>query len=281
MNVLVTGAYGQCGTALIDHLHEKAEYEFRYLNRSDRPDGHPYGDFSTFVADITDFDTMRPAYDDQDAVVHLAGIPNEAPFKDTLEANIVGTYNVLEAARQARVGTVVFGSTNHVVGMYEKDHAPKIYETDSNILIDHTDPIRPDSYYGTSKAFGEALGRYYVENYEYPERFYALRIGNVSHERDDDPYASAESAVADGKYERGSPEYERTVARMKAIWQSRRDFAHMVERCLCGASVPFDIFYGVSDNERRWLDIEHAREVIGYTPQDNAERWHPPSERSA
>lgn len=274
MKVLITGAYGQCGTALIDHLHE--EHECRYLNRSDRPDDHPYGGYNTFVADITEPESMRPAYDGQDAVVHLAGIPNEAPFEDILTANIVGTYNVLEAAKQAQIESVVFGSTNHVVGMYETENAPALYELDSDVMIDHTDPVRPDSYYGTSKAFGENLGRYYVENYDYPKRFYALRIGNVSHEGMDDPYAYAEKCVADGEYERGSTEYEQTVARMKAMWQSRRDFAHMVDCCLRAEDGSFDVFYGVSDNDRRWLDIDHARTVIGYHPQDNGERCQPP-----
>jgi nucleoside-diphosphate-sugar epimerase len=277
MKVLVTGAYGQCGTALIDHLDGRAEYEFTYLNRSDRPAEHQYGGFETHVADVADYGAMRPAFEGQDAVVHLAAFPKTGgSWDDVFEPNVVGMYNTLEAAREAEVESVVFGSTNHVVGMYEVENAPELYEPDFELTVDHTDPRRPDSYYGTSKSFGEDLGRYYVENYDYPERFYALRIGNVSFAEEDDPYASAEKAVESGSLERGSEAYERTVARMKAMWHSRRDFAHEVDCCLRDESVEFDVFYGVSDNDRRWLDIEHAREVIGYDPRDNGEEWDGP-----
>jgi len=256
MDVLVTGAYGQCGTAIIDHLDGRDDYRFTYLNRSDRPADHPYGGYDTVVGDVTEFDAIRPAFDGQDAVVHLAGITDEAPWSDVLEANVVGAYNVYEAACRAGVESVVFASTNHVVGGYEEEFAPEIYRPRSGVVIDHTDPVRPDSYYGVSNAFGEALGRFYVENREAPARCYALRIGNVSFEAED--YAESD--------------------RMKAIWQSRRDFAHQVDCCLQDRSVAFDVFYGVSDNDRRWFDIEHARARIGYTPRDNGETSEAPPE---
>jgi len=85
-------------------------------------------------------------------------------------------------------------------------------------------------------------------------------------------------AILDGEYERGSEPYERDLARMKAMWQSRRDFAHQVDCCLRDDTVSFDIFYGVSDNRRRWLDLEHARSVIGYDPRDDGEDWHGPDD---
>jgi NAD+ dependent glucose-6-phosphate dehydrogenase len=277
MDVLVTGAYGQCGTAIIDHLDDEAGDEFTYLNRSDRGPDHPYGGYETVLGDVSDFDSMRSAFEGQDAVVHLAALPNVGgPWPEILENNIIGAYNALEAAREADVETFVFGSTNHVVGMYEEEHAPELYSREYGLVVDHTDPVRPDSYYGTSKAFGEDLGRYYIENYEYPRQFYALRIGNVGFSEKDSPYASAENAVESGEIERGSEAYERRVARMKAMWHSRRDFAHQVECCLRDDDVSFDIFYGVSDNRRRWLDLEHARAVIGYDPRDDGEAWTEP-----
>lgn len=278
MDVLVTGAYGQCGTAIIDHLDGDSEFTFTYLNRSDRAPDHPYGGFDTVLADVSDYESMRLAFEGQDAVVHLAALPNEGPWPDILQNNIIGAYNALEAAREAEVETFVFGSTNHVMGMYERENAPEIYYPEFGLVVDHTDPVRPDSYYGTSKAFGEDLGRYYVENYEYPKQFYAFRIGNVSFDEEDNPYASPEKAVEKGDFKRGSEEYEHSVARMKAIWQSRRDFAQQVDCCLRDDSVSFDIFYGLSDNSRRWFDLEHARSVIGYNPQDNGEEWSGPGD---
>ncbi|MFC6614293.1 NAD-dependent epimerase/dehydratase family protein [Halopenitus salinus] len=279
MDVLVTGAYGRCGTAILDHLHDDPDHEFTYLNRSDRDEDHPYGGYDTVVADVADYEALRSACEGMDAVVHLAAYPFvDGEWNDVLEPNIVGTYNVLEAARDAGVGSVVFASTNHVMGMYEEEFAPELYEPDFDLELTHEDPVRPDSLYGTSKVFGEAIGRQYVENYEFPNQFYALRICSVRHEAYDHPYGDAEAAVEEGRIERGSAEYRREVNRMKATWHSRRDFAQLVDRCLRDDDVSFGIFSGVSDNDRRWFDIEHAREVLGYEPQDNAETWDAPPE---
>ncbi|WP_266082993.1 NAD-dependent epimerase/dehydratase family protein [Haladaptatus caseinilyticus] len=277
MNVLLTGTYGRCGTAIIDHLHDRQNYQFTYLNRSDRPDNHPYGGFDTVIANVSDYDTMRSAFDGQDAVIHLAAYPYvDGTWHDVFEPNVIGMLNALEAAREAEVETFVFGSTNHVVGMYERENSPEIYHPDTDIVLDHTVSVRPDSFYGTTKSFGENLGRYYVENYEYPKRFYALRICSVRDKAYDHPYGDAENGVEEGEFERGSSEYNEQVARMKAMWQSRRDFAHQVDCCLQDENVEFDVFYGVSDNYRRWFDLEHARSKIDYRPQDDGEEWNAP-----
>ncbi|ELZ15404.1 NAD-dependent epimerase/dehydratase [Haloterrigena salina JCM 13891] len=274
----MTGSYGRCGTAIIDHLHDDDRYEFTYFNRSDREEG-PYAEYETVVGDVADYETLREACEGQDAVVHLAAYPyTDGDWTDIFRPNIVGMYNVLEAAREAEVESVIFGSTNHVMGMYEIENAPEIYERDHDLVIDHTDPVRPDSYYGASKSFGEDLGRYYIEDCEYPKQFYALRICSVRSEEYDHPYGDAEIGVEEGDWECGSDEYEEQVARMKATWQSRRDFAHQIDCCLRDDSVEFDIFSGVSDNRRRWYDLEHARARIGYDPQDDGEEWDAPPE---
>ena len=272
-NILLTGAFGRVGTAIIDHLSDRQEYDFTHLNRSDRDE------YDTFVADVSNYEEMRPAFDDKDAVVHLAGYPEpDGSWEQILENNIIGMYNTLDAARNAGVETFVFGSTNHVVGMYEVEFAPKIYQPDYDLMVDQDSPRRPDSYYGSSKSFGEDLGRYYTENYEFPSQFYAHRICSVRHEEYDHPYGDAEHGVDNGDWERGSDEYEETVARMKAMWQSRRDLAQQIDLFLLDEDVEFDVFYGVSDNDRRWFSIEHSRDVLGYEPQDNGEEWDAPPE---
>jgi nucleoside-diphosphate-sugar epimerase len=271
MQVLLTGPYGSCGTAIIDHLADDEEYDFTYFNRSDRPDDHLYGGYDTVVADIADYEAVSEAREGQDAGVHLAAVPTgSAPFEEVLEANIVGTYNVLHAAHEAGVESFVFASTNHTVGMYEKTLRPELYEEGAGTVVDHTSPVRPDSYYGVSKVFGEALGRYYVENFDAPERFYSLRICNVTSADRDTPTDYAEHLIEEGA-DPDSEEFERKIKRKQAMWHSRRDFAHQVECCLQDESVEFDVFYGVSDNANRWFDIEHARSVIGYRPRDRSE----------
>ncbi|MFC7203144.1 NAD-dependent epimerase/dehydratase family protein [Haloferax namakaokahaiae] len=279
MDVLMTGVYGRCGTAVIDHLHDDPAYDFTYFNRSDRPDDHPYGGYDTVVGDVSDYDLLREAAEGQDAIVHMAAYPyTDGTWEDIFEPNIIGMYNALEAAREAEVESFVFLSTNHVMGGYEDEFAPEIYQPGHGLVVGHRDPARPDSFYGMSKAYGEDMGRYYVENYEYPKRFYALRVCSVRMPEYDHPYGDAERAVDEGEIERGSPEYEETVARMKAMWQSRRDFAHQIDCCLQDESVDFGIFSGVSNNRRRWYDLEHARSQIGYHPKDDGDEWDSPPE---
>ena len=175
--VLVTGAEGTIGTAVREHL--AGRYELTSLTLTPQ-------EFPSHVADIAELDAILPAFENVDAVVHLAASASlEAPWDDVLHNNIVGTYNVFEAARQAGVSRVVFASSNHTVGMYELDGAPDLYDPDDDRSYDHTAEIRPDSLYGVSKVYGEALGRMYMERYGL--RVFCLRIGAVR--ANDDPTA--------------------------------------------------------------------------------------------
>ncbi len=274
MDVLITGAHGQVGTAIAERLGDTPEYDLTYLDREDSPERE------TIVADVADYDAIRPAFDGIDAVVHLAAAPRpDLPWNEILESSLIGTYNVMEAAEDAGVEQVVFASSHHVSGNYEIKNAPELYEACLDFKIDHTDPVRPDSYYAIAKLFGEHTGHHYVENRDAPDQFYAIRFCNVSGEEYDDPYGRAEEAVERGEYERDSPEYEQRVARRRAMWCSRRDAAQLVERCLQDKTVDFDVFYGVSDNPARWFDISHARNVLGYEPQDDASEWDERPER--
>ena len=249
--VLVTGAEGTIGTAVREHLAE--HYELACLTLTPQR-------FSSHVADISDLDAIRPAFENVDAVVHLAASPAiETPWEEVLRNNIVGTYNVFEAARSAKVERIVFASSNHVVGMYELDGAPTIYGSDDRRRYDHTAAIRPDSLYGVSKAYGEALGRFYADRHGL--RVFCLRIGAVR--ASDDPTIPSENPLldldADGRRNR-----------MRAVWLSRRDCAELIARCLDVEDVPWAVVYGVSGNARRFWDLTHARDLLGWEPQDAA-----------
>jgi len=269
MNIIITGVSGTIGQAIVDHQRDN----FNFVSF----DLKEHANVGTNTGDVSNYDSVQRAFTGQDGVVHLAADSNvDANFDSLLPNNIVGAYNCLEACRECKIKTAVLASSNHVVGMYEQEHAPELYNPEYDLKIDHTAPIRPDSLYGTSKAFLEALGRYYVENYTYPKQVYAIRIGSVREPTYNHPYGDAEKGVDDGKWERGSDAYQREVRRMKATWQSRRDVASLVECCLRDETVSFDIFYGVSDNDASWFDISHARERIGYKPQDSADEWESP-----
>lgn len=292
-NVLVTGPYGEAGEAILNHLYGKDDYEFEFLNLSDHPD------YETHVADIADYDAIRPAFDGQDAVIHLAAQSDAgASLGEIIEPNIVGTYNILQAMADAGVEKLVFASSQRVMGLYEEDHAPALYEEDYPLKLDHQTLPKPDSYYGASKVFGENICRVHARRDGAPSQVYSLRISSVRTEKYDHPYGDAERGVdrgeeheldegddvwdqsQTGSWERGSEMYERMVKRMKATWTSQRDFAHMLECCLKDDSVTYDTFYAVSDNEARWFDLDHAKAVIGYDPKDDASEWAGPPERA-
>lgn len=276
MNVLVIGPYGRVGTAIIDHLEDRDEYEFTYLDIEDRPE------YETVVADMTDYEAVRPAFDSQDAVIHLAYTFDEYTdahsrtihWADEVRDNLIATTNVVEAAIDAGVGKCLYASSHHVVGLHEVLNRPEIYSLDFDLEVDRTDIVCPDSMYGVTKVYSEGVGHLAARMHNLS--FYALRIGAIRHAERDHPYGEAENRVEAGEIERWSDEYDELVARYKGLWQSRRDFAQMVDLCLQDDTVEFDIFYGVSDNDRRWLDISHSREVLGYDPQDNGEEWTAP-----
>jgi len=251
MRVLVTGAEGTIGAAVREHLGDR--YELTCLTLTPQ-------EFTSHIADIADLDAIRPAFEKVDAVVHLAASPAlETPWADVLHNNIVGTYNVFEAARLAEVPRVVFASSNHVVGMYELDGAPGLYDPDDGRNYDQTAEIRPDSLYGVSKAYGEALGRMYMERYGL--RVFCLRIGAVR--ANDDPTLPTPNPLLD-------LDAEGLRNRLRAVWLSRRDCAELIAACLEAEDVSWAVVYGVSANPRRFWDLSHARELLGWEPRDSA-----------
>ena len=74
-------------------------------------------------------------------------------------------YNLYEAARKHGVKRIVFASSNHVTGFYRQDE-----------VISPHDPMRPDGFYGLSKAFGENLAQLYLDRYGIET--VSLRIGS-------------------------------------------------------------------------------------------------------
>jgi nucleoside-diphosphate-sugar epimerase len=215
------------------------------------------------VGDIRDLATIRPAFAGVDAVVHLAAASSvDAPWDDVLADNITGTYNVFEAAREHGVRKVVFASSNHVVGMYEVEGAPAIYDLADRRLCEPLTPVRPDSLYGVSKVFGEALGRLYADRHGMD--VVCLRIGSVR--EDDDPTRGQA-----GRPFAPFPELTEAQSRhrLRAAWLSHRDCAQLIQRAL-DAPVHWAVVFGVSNNPRRFWDLQGARDLLGYDPIDAA-----------
>ena len=226
--LLLTGAAGGLGRELRTRLKPHCEV----LRVSDLADLGPAGAGEEVVqAPLEDRAAVLSLLDGVSAVVHLGGVSVETPFDPILQANIVGTYNLYEAARKHGVRRVVFASSNHVTGFYRQDE-----------VISAADPLRPDGLYGVSKAFGENLARFYFDRYGIET--VALRIG------------SSFPAPKD--------------RRMLATWMSFDDLERLVVASLTAPLVGFSIIYGASDNRTKWWDNTSAGH-IGYVPQDSSE----------
>jgi uronate dehydrogenase len=186
----------------------------------------------TFVAaDLTKPDEVAAAVKGADSVIHLGGYSVEGPWDTILQANIIGCYNLFEAARQAGVKRVVFASSNHAVGFYPRKR---------KIGTDVT--VRPDSRYGVSKAFGEALGALYSDKHGMIVT--CLRIGNVGPRPLD--------------------------VRRLSIWISPEDIVQLIGIGLNHPDIRFEILYGASNNEAAWWDNSRAQS-LGYRPKGRAE----------
>jgi len=227
--ILITGAAGAIGKVL------RAAYRGKYqLRLSDiAPLGEAAPGEELVSADITDLAACERMMQGVDCVVHLGGRAVEDAWEVILPANIVGCYNVFEAARRAGVKRVIFASSNHAIGFHRRER-----------FIDNTVQPRPDTRYGVSKVFGEALGRLYADKHGMSVA--CLRIGTFRNpDRPDN-------------------------ARQLLTWISHRDMVQLVGRCIDTPDYHFVVVYGVSNNLRNRWDNTNVK-FLGYKPEDDSE----------
>ena len=243
--VLITGMSGLIGQVCQRELGDR--YTLSALNRS------PVEGVACLQADISDLEAIRPAFEGVDVVVHLAAMAKgEATWEEVLPHNIVGTYNVFEAARTAGVQRVIAASSGAAVSNAEREMPYRAlvegrYEEAAG--WDTLDPslVRPSGLYGCSKLWGEALAHHYSDAWGLSA--ICLRIGAVN--QADRP----------------------TSTREFSVWCSQRDIAQMVRRCIdAPQSLKFATFYVVSDNKWSYRSLANARTELGFEPQDQAEQ---------
>ena len=225
---LVTGAAGDIGSRLRKLL--PALYpDIRWSDIRTPADLTANEEF--VAADLSKMEDVEKIVQGIDGIVHLGGFSVEAPWETILQSNIIGCYNLFEAARRHRVERVVFASSNHAVGFYPRRR---------RIGVDAA--VRPDSRYGVSKAFGEALGALYA--FKHGLRVTCIRIGNF-----------------------GDVPVDR---RRLSIWLAPQDLVQLIRIGLEHADIRYEILYGASDNARGWWDNAAAFR-LGYRPQGRAE----------
>ena len=234
--ILLTGASGRLGTHL-RHWFTARGRAFLATDIVAPGDGAPVE-----IADLAD----RAAVDhlmaqDISAVVHLGGMSKEAGWQTVLEANIMGAYNVFEAARKAGVGRIIFASSYHVQGMYPTGEVP----------IELSDPFRPDSLYGVSKAFGETLSRLYFDKFGI--ECLAIRICTAGNP--------------------GGPREAR-------LWFNRDDLASLVDHALDLPTLGHRTIFGISNNPNAFY-VNPPDADFGWTPSHGSLELGTPDPREA
>jgi len=274
-SVLITGVYGLIGGEVYLALQDQSD---RYLPyglarrrvpsvRSSRTRDLSIPDERFILSDMSGLDLLVERMQGIDVVVHMAADPRiDAPWESILASNIVGARNIYEAARLCGVRRVIYASSNTVSWGYLDEEPYSILSEnrydeitpDDVVPVTHEWPTKPTAYYPASKVWGEALGHVYAHTHGLS--VICLRIGWVNDE--DCPH---------------------TYGWARAGWLSKRDAVQFVVKAIEAPSdLRYDVFYGLSNSRWNWQDIDHAREVLGYEPLDDAEeRWQPETPEGA
>lgn len=231
MKVLVTGAAGSIGRVATVGLADRG-HTVVGLDRVPQPDGE---DGAWYSVDATDPDAVAAVFEEEslDAVVHLAGLADEASLPDAFTSHVVTTGALLDAMVENDVRRFVYAGSNHAVG-----RTPR-----TDLLGIATRP-RPDTFYGVAKVAAEALMSLYADRYGIDA--VSCRIGSF----------------------RDRPETVRNLS----TWLSPDDCVRMLHAALTATAPGYAVLYGISANTRAWWDLEPGR-ALGYEPQDDAEEF--------
>jgi len=235
--VLLTGAAGRLGAILRPRLLAK----YGGLRSTDRNPVTPSPNEEFLACDLADLANLTRVAQGCRTILHFGACAHHQDFPAIFQGNIVGAYNMFEAARQNGVTRVVFASSVHVVGFYPKDGA-----------LDANAPHRPDSLYGASKCFGEDLARLYWDKHGI--ECASLRIGMCGH---------------------GT-----SVGSLAPVWLSDGDLWHLVEACLDAPLIGFTVMYGASNNPDVPWHNGHAAH-IPFVPKDRLAAVAFPADESA
>jgi uronate dehydrogenase len=226
--VLLTGASGTIGRLLTRRLAALG-WSLRATDIVPFPEELP-PEVPFELVDLEDRDAVQRSAEGCGLILHFGGVSTEQPFDAVLGPNLRGSFHIYEAARREGA-RVVFPSSVHTVGLYER-----------TVTLDQDCPLRPDGYYGLSKAYGELLARMYWEKHGVESVL--IRIGSVLPEAPDE--------------------------RILSTWISHDDFVRLLQRCALAEQTACSVVWGASNNSRsfwRW----DARGLIGWTPLDSSD----------
>lgn len=249
MRIAVTGAAGEIGTETVNALSNEG-YEVVSIT-------HPKHEISdSYPVELGDRAGLVDALSGVETVIHLAADRSaNASWESVLHNNIIGTKNLYSAAHETGVRRVIFASSNHV------QHMRNIGSADDPATMTPQpetcrpgDLTRPDSLYGVSKVFGEAIGSYYADRFGL--EVLNFRIGWFLTKEDLEALQSKPESIA--RYAR-------------AMWLSPRDCRHAMQLAV-GTELPSNPLTVnlLSHNFERYSSITETMRSIGYTPKDNS-----------
>ena len=257
--ILITGVSGLIGSTVYQRLVQEPDvYDVcGFSRRRELSERVPAGrdleipDDKFHQGTVQDMEAVKKAVEGMDTVVHMAATWNR--WEDILPHNLVGAYNLFEACQQAGVKRLIAASTIQVSsGQRQREPYRSIAAKEYNkvpadfVHVTTAQAAEPINLYSASKVWAESLARAYTHRSDLS--CICIRIGWV--------VAEDRPPKPDGV----------------DIWCSQRDIAQLVERCIAAdEDLRFGIFYGLSDNQWNWVDLEDARQKVGYMPQDRAE----------
>lgn len=228
--LLITGATGNMGKVARDRLGHLAT-TLRLASRSDL--GEVRANEEHVVGNLADPAAVAEMVADCDGILHLGGQSVEADWATMRAANLDGMYHLYEATRKHGKPRILYASSNHAIGFHSVD-----------TVLDADATTRPDSLYGVSKVFGEALARMYFDKYGIETA--CVRIGSCWPKPKDH--------------------------RMLSTWLSANDFVSLCERVFSVAKLGCPIIYGVSANKQVWWDNSKV-DFLGWQPKDSSDQF--------
>ena len=232
--ILITGAAGRIGSYLTRLWADTYDLVLTDIRQPETTLGFPFTE-----ANLTDEESMCTLCEGVDTVIHLGADPRpQAPWESLLPNNVIGLYNVYEAASQARCRRVVFASSVNAILGYPEDSQPHTHM-----------PPRPGNLYGATKVWGEAVASFYADFRDLSS--VCLRFGAVT-----------------------SPEFEEKIHiehKMISMVLTYRDLGKLVTASVeAPDDLRYGVFHGVSNNRFKWIDISDARRLLGYEPEDDS-----------
>jgi nucleoside-diphosphate-sugar epimerase len=236
--VLVTGSAGAVGNAVCQRLAARG-----HIVRG--ADQRPTPNVADVIeGDLADKETVYRAVEGMETVIHLAAYVNNGELVETLlRPNVISPYYICEAARELGVKRVVLASSVQVIEGFGR--------TGRTIGVD--EGLRPRNLYAMTKAWGEIMGDMYAKLYNLS--VIHVRIGWLPR--------SLEQAKAIAR-----SDYAQNIYLSYA--DAQRFFERCVESEVPAAGESIVVFAGSKTAEVPHMDLEPARVLLGYTPQD---RW--------